>query len=134
MENTIPIFNDKCNVIFKSLKIFDFQTYTNYNNIDFKIIENLYNNLNNMPNLEALFITAVQENMNEDFYKKFVVKILSLSKLKQIYFLIQTDIKKDIPYSEEEIKEIYPNVDFSRYDKIFIHNFKSDENIIFKIF
>ena len=100
MENTIPIFNDKCNVIFKSLKIFDFQTYTNYNNIDFKIIENLYNNLNNMPNLEALFITAVQEKMNEDFYKKFIVKILSLSKLKQIYFSIQTDIKKDIPYSE----------------------------------
>ena len=61
MENTIPIFNDKCNVIFKSLKIFDFQTYRNYNNIDFKIIENLYNNLNNMPNLEALSIAAVQE-------------------------------------------------------------------------
>ena len=133
MENTIPIFNDKCNLIFKSLKIFDFQTYTNVNNIDFKIIENLYNNLNNMPNLEALFITAVQENMNEDFYKKFVVKILSLSKLKHIYFSIQTDIKKEIPYSEEEIKEIYPNVDFSRYDKIFIHNFNSDENIILRL-
>ena len=132
MENTIPIFNDKCNVIFKSLIIFDFQTYTNSNNIDFKIIENLYNNLNNMPNLETLFITAVQENMNEDFYKKFVVKILSLSKLKQIYFSIQTDIQKDIPYSEEEIREIYPNVDFSRYDKIFIHNFNSDENLILR--
>ena len=70
--------------------------------------------------------------MNEDFYKKFVVKILSLPKLKQIYFSIQTDIKKEIPYSEEEIKEIYPNVDFSRYDQIFIHNFNSDENIILR--
>ena len=134
MENTIPIFNEKCNVIFKSLKIFNFQTYTYYNNIDFKIIENLYNNMDNMPNLEDLFLTVVQENMNEEFYKKFVVKILSLPKLKKIYFSIQTDMKREIPYSEEEIKEIYPNIDFSRYDKIFIHNFKSDENIIFKIF
>ena len=134
MENTIPIFNEKCNVIFKSLKIFNFQNYNYYNNIDFKIIENLYNNMNNMPNLEDLFLTVVQENMNEEFFKKFVVKILSLPKLKKIYFSIQTDMKREIPYSEEEIKEIYPNIDFSRYDKIFIHNFKSDENIIFKIF
>ena len=125
MENTIPIFNDKCNVIFKSLKIFNFQTYIS--DINFQIIENLYNNLNNMPNIEALFIAAVQGNMNEEFYKQFIVKILSLPKLKYIYFSIQTDIKKDIPYSEEELRKIYPNIDYSRYDNIFIHNFISNK-------
>ena len=86
LENSFPIFNMKCNILFKSLTIFKF---TGYEFIRKNIINNIYNNIDNMPNLiNFKFECNTNEDINEDFYNKFIIKILSLKFIKKIKIFI----------------------------------------------
>ena len=53
IKNILPIFNNKCEVIFKKLFFFRF-IYHGSNGINSEILNNLYNNINKMPNLKYL--------------------------------------------------------------------------------
>ena len=75
-----------------------------------------------MPNLSKLLIDcSIQENIDKEFYANFIKKCLEL-KLKNLYFSIKktADESKIIPYSKEELEEIYPNIKYSKYKEIFI--------------
>ena len=133
LENAFPLFNNECNVIFKSLTKFSFIIhYEDLITVD--ILKNLYNNLTKMPNIKYLIIDCIDYNVDEEFYMKFVKKILSLN-LKIIYFSIMPDYsRKRCPYSNYDLMQINPNIDFSKYERIYIYNFNNDVNMILKIF
>ena len=60
-----------------------------------------------MVNLKYLNINCiVEEEIEEDFYKNFIEKIL-LMNLEKINFIVKHDDDIDEPYSEDELKEIY---------------------------
>ena len=54
-KNNFPIFADKCKIIFKSLKSFSLLTNRCYR-MDFNILNNIYNNLDKMPNLQSFVL------------------------------------------------------------------------------
>jgi hypothetical protein len=119
LETNFPIFNENCNISFKGLNIFVFQSM---DLISQNLLKNLYENINCMPNLSKLLIDcSIQENIDKEFYANFIKKCLEL-KLKNLYFSIKktADESKIIPYSKEELEEIYPNIKYSKYKEIFI--------------
>ena len=124
-----PLFNKKCNIIFKSLN--EFSLICNYNDlIKDDIFKNISNNLNQMPNLQLLYIDCIVNKIDEEFYKDFIRKILSLD-LKNIYLSIKRDTAyKGKSYSKDELLEIYPNIDFSKYEIIYINDLNNEDNIL----
>lgn len=122
--NALPIFNDNCKIIFESLIKFKFYSGNNKKEINFEIIKNIYNNIECMPNLKYFTLDCIN-SVDEDFYKKFITKILSL-KLNFIFFsILNRDFtREEDPYSEKELQEFYPNINFKQYEFIFIQKFK----------
>ena len=114
---SFPIFNNKCNVIFKSL-------------ISFKLIIpelNLYNlevilnNLDKMPNLESFKLQCIIEDITEEYYKKVIDKLL-----KKNLKIIELNIKKksyeeNIYYSKKELLEINKDLELNNFNDIKIH-------------
>jgi hypothetical protein len=121
IKDALPIFNKDCKVIFRALNVFELRTISDHVVLLYAM-ENLCNNLTSMPNLTKLLIDcSIQENIDKDFYINFIKKCLEL-KLKKLYFSIKktADDSKIIPYSKEELEEIYPNIKYSKYKEIFI--------------
>ena len=121
IKDALPIFNKECKVIFRALNVFELRTLSDHEVLLYAI-ENLCNNLTCMPNLSKLLIDcSIQENIDKEFYANFIKKCLEL-KLKNLYFSIKktADESKIIPYSKEELEEIYPNIKYSKYKEIFI--------------
>ena len=133
LENTFPLFNPKCNVIFKALNYFCF--YSDVEEIiNVDILKNLFNNLNKIPNVKKLFIDCFERNIDEEFYQEFVRKILSLQ-FRDIHFSIRPDLlREECPYSKDELLEIYPNIDFSKYENIYIYNLNNENNAILRFY
>ena len=126
LENCFPLLNEKCTKIFSSLKCFKLSIFSEYKNI----LNNLYNNLDKMPNLQDISINYnTTEFSNKAFYQKFIKKLLSL-KLNSIYFSIkekQLDFlkQKDEIYSEKELKEICPEINCTNLKNIIIFKLKN---------
>ena len=119
-KDYFPIFNDKCKVIFKSLKYFQFiqDSYT----LDFSVLKNLYQNMDYMPNLKYFELKCYQKDINEEFINNFIKKILSidldivkLALTKDRFLLRELRYNKYKEYSINELKEIYPNVNINKY-------------------
>ena len=124
LKYALPIFNDSCKIKFDSLTKFHFFSGNNKREIDFHFIKNIYDNIDCMNNLKDFSLDCIK-TVDEDFYKKFIIKLLSMG-LNSIYFTIKNfdnNMDKD-PYTEEQLKEIYPNIDYNKYKKIFIQKFK----------
>ena len=102
--NSIPFFSNNCNIIFKSLIKFQFFFK---DQIDFRILENIYNNVDKMPNLRHFSFLCYSVKNNEDFYKKFIKKLL-LMKLDLVILKIDKySCYSEAPcYSKEELMEI----------------------------
>lgn len=76
-----------------------------------------------MPNLKLFYLLCVKiYNGNEDFYIKFIIKLLSLG-LDSIHFEI-SNIGNVDTYTEDELKEIYPKIEYNKYKEIFIQKFE----------
>lgn len=121
IKDALPIFNKDCKVIFRALNVFELRTISDHVVLLYAM-ENLCNNLNSMPNLTKLVIDcSIQENIDKEFYFNFIKKCLEL-KLKRLYFSIKknADESKIVPYSKEELQEIYPNINYFKYKEIFI--------------
>ena len=129
-NKSFPLFSDNCNVIFKSLRYFKFYT-NNSVSVDYNIIKNLYNNLNYVPNLKELYLKIYYtfEEIEEDLYKNFISKILSMN-LDKIIFEIgkleNSDHCQNYYYSFEALKKINPNIIKNRckYMKIMKYNYQ----------
>lgn len=77
LENSCKIFNnDNSDLMFYSLKYFSFVN----KNFNFTVINNICNNLDNMPNLKEFFLRANNvKDFNEDIYQKFIDKLLNMN-------------------------------------------------------
>ena len=115
IKKILPIFNDKCDIIFKSLKIFDYyQSYAK----DINILKNIYNNLDNIPNIEEFYIKFKLKDISKKFYKSFIEKILS-NKLIKIASINIGNSSEEL--SITELKKIFPNINFRKFIKINIY-------------
>jgi len=138
LKHAFPIFNENCKVTFKSLIKFHFSTSNdniydeffhdeNQKNINVKlyVLKNIYKNIDCMPNLKDFSLDCINNEVDEKLYKSFIAKLLSLD-LKYLYFVIKKEyeIKEEI-YSEKELREINPNIDYNIYDTIYIKKYNS---------
>ena len=103
-----PIFSNNSNEIFDNLKIFHLKSRF----IDNDVIVNIYDNINNMPNLEDFkIIYKAKETINVNL-KDFIGKILHLKFIKKIKIYQDTMFK--IPeYTAEELKILFPDINFN---------------------
>ena len=129
LKEVLPIFNEKCDIQFKLLKIF-YLKCGKYE-INFDVLRNIYNNIDKMPNIRQIEIECFCTKLNEEFYGKFIEKILSLN-LDFVYLNIQLSYEKldffnDSKYSLKELNEMkqkYPKFKSLNFNKIRIYKLK----------
>ena len=117
MKDVFPIFNSECKKILKNLITFNFRQIQE--EIKLEVLYNIYNNLDKMSNLKHFGLTCIQRNIEENFHKKFIKKLLSL-RLDSISFYIGKNQLGEC-YSEKELKEIYPDFNIKKFRKNKIH-------------
>ena len=127
IKDCFPIFSDKCKIIFKSLTKFKFiygknfkKTYEYFINeriLNYNILNNIYNNIDSMPNLKSFTLICVVKEIDLKFYEKIIKKLLLLEIIN-----IKLEIQKewadtlgemntvDELYSIKEFKEIFPDL------------------------
>ena len=129
LKKILPIFKEKCEIKFKELIIFYFKNEKYETNID--VLKNIYNNIDKMLNIRKIIINCFCSKMNEEFYGKFVEKILSLN-------LDSSELKIRLSRNElangyeeiysikelNEMKKIYPKFKSLNFNKIKIHKLK----------
>ena len=115
IEKIFPLFNHKCNMIFKSLNEFSL-TYDDIN-------EEFLNILNaNMDYIVYLFnfeLKTNQYNISESCYNDFIKKILS-KKINNI----KIELENSAYMTKQEIKEISPHFKFVYHGTVLISKFK----------
>lgn len=112
LEKSFPIFNRDCKVIFKSLKVFNFK---GFDFITKDIINNIYYNINNMPNLVNFKLECnSKDDIREDFYNNLIKKILSLKCIRKINISIRKKSYNDKGrlYTKRELHELNPKINF----------------------
>lgn len=121
LKDSFPIFNNKCKVKFNSLNSFKLSTYDGQK-ISCDILNNLYNNIDNMPNLEYFELLIDSYDMDEELYKAFIQKIMSLKLIRIIIIMIKKNSNQNY-YSKNEIQELFPNKNYDNYYQISIQKF-----------
>ena len=89
LKEAFPFFNDNYQIKYNSLSNFEFVLY-NKKEINFELLNNLYNNIDNMPNLKDFKLECFSKNINESFYKQMIRKLLSLE-IKSIIIDLKND-------------------------------------------
>ena len=128
IKESFPIFNDKCKVIFKSLTHFSLHSLE----IGLDILNNIYNNIDKLPNLKYFKLNCINIEIDKEFHDKFIIKLLGL-KLDFIHFEIRKEIVgKHIQgfYTKDELQKIYANLESYNSNKIKIRKFQK----IYKIY
>ena len=121
IKDSFPLFNDKCTVIFESLT--DFSVF--FEKIDFEIIENIYNNLDNMPNLKKFNLSFNWcKGLNKGFYKDFIEKLLSLNLNSICLKYYEHGYFEKVYLDENELLKIYPKFRTENINNIKIQRFK----------
>ena len=115
---SFPIFSNNCNEILDNLKIFHFKA--GLSNKD--ILINLYNNINNMPNLEDFkIICETKIIIDENFYKDFISKILHLKFIRKVKIYLQNPKNtKYKEYTKEELQKSLPDLNLRSFFEISI--------------
>ena len=122
IKKILPIFNDRCDIIFRSLKIFDFfQCYAK----GFNILKNIYNNIDNMPNLVEFYISFQLEDISNKFYKRFIEKVLSNKLIKKATIKFSECFEK---LSLIELKKLFPKINFRKFTEINIYKLNDDDS------
>ena len=123
IKEAFPLFNEKCNVIFKSMTSFKFVC----NTINLDVLNNIFHNLENMPNLKYFTLKCISKEINEEIYKKYINKILEMN-LKKIELIIIRESweKEDVYYSIDELKEINNDIKLNNIKKIKIHKLNNE--------
>ena len=121
--NFLPLLNDKCDRVFKSLKYFSLDS-DNYL-MGHTLFDNIYNNLDKMPNLKSFRFSCKYKYLKIDEYENFIKKLLSLN-LDYIFLKIdneQSFIFDIEEYSYNELKRLYPNFKVTNFNNINIYKF-----------
>ena len=114
IKNFFPLLCEKSDLIFKSLKSFSLQLFIF--EFDFNILNNIYNNLDNMPNLIDFKLKVYLKECKDDIYKNFVAKVISMKYIKKIYIAIS--IKDNGFFSRKELKMLFPNININKFIQI----------------
>ena len=119
--NILPLLNDKCDRVFKSLKFFFFDSESNL--IGYTFFDNIYNNLDKMPNLKSFSFCCKHKYLTINEYENFIKKLLSLN-LDYIFLKIENGnsffFNKEL-YSYNELKKLYPNFKVTNFNDINIY-------------
>ena len=123
IKESIPLFSNNCNVIFESLISLDL-SFQDEKRDDSEDLNNLYNNIDKIPNLKEFNIVTSFTKGN-DFYKKFIEKILAIK------FIIKINIKKNLHkntenFSRELLSKIFPNINLNRIYEINIEKYEDN--------
>ena len=115
IKDFFPIFNDKCPVEFLSLKCFRLDMS---GMLDLDILKNIYNNIDKMPNLNKFYFIIDTKGVQEDFFFKFIKKVLSLKSIREIginFFGYHFNFL----YQKKELRKIFPEINLNElYIKI----------------
>ena len=121
-EDSFPLFKESCNSIFESLFTFKF---ISKNILDLKIVQNVINNLDKIPNLKIFIFKAICEIDEENYIK--LIEMLLLSNIKNIEFdLNMNDDTNEIneEYSEKDFIIIGKGINIKKFEKIEIIKLK----------
>ena len=121
LKEAFPFFNNDYQIKYNSLSHFHFLFYYK-SEINFEILNNLFNNIDNMPNLKYFFLDCITKEIDENFYIKLIRKLLA-QKIEIINLKIKKNSKLDKKnniYSFNELKEIFPEYDNSKIKRVFI--------------
>ena len=130
LDESFPIFNENCKYNFKSLTKFIFINNKSWPNVivDLKIIKNIINNLNKMPNIKSFILKCRCENITEEIYKKFIEEVL-LSNIENIELDLNNynyhDIHSEDKYSENDLKDICKGINLKNLENIIIIKIKN---------
>ena len=145
-QNSFPIFNDKRNIVFKSLIYFNLtqQTLKFFDDdqlfkFKFNALNNIYNNIDNMPNLQEFELNILSIDIDDNFYENFIKKLIEKN-LNFIYFSIKRNKNdsKDL-YTYDELKLICPKLNKRNFKHYSIIKYKNNKlnyitNYISKIY
>ena len=118
LNECFPIFNSKCNIVFKSLINLSVCLSSYYGNIYNckELLKNLFNNFEKMPSLKKMnLIFEMDFIVDKKLYRAFIKKIL--------YKLDEAKIKMSRTnafYSKHDLKRINPNLNISKLMKFII--------------
>ena len=112
LKDTFPLFKENCQITFNKLNNFQFiNMELSTEPCPFEVINNLYNNLDKTPNLKNITIKCFSTEMDKEYYKKFIRKLLEMkldSITLDIHKMDEEDDSLGDNYTLEELKEIYP--------------------------
>ena len=124
-----PIFTEKCDKEFKSLKLFKLKLNCSFN---FDIFKNINNNLNHMPNLINFSLKVYPKKDESDkfknIYKIFVDNILSMKYIKRV----NINIFGDDYYSKNELEKIFPYCNINKLSKVKISKMQGEISLFDK--
>lgn len=121
-----PFFKKICSTVFNYLRIFEFSTIKNYYDytcIPSEDLNNFLGNLNKMTNLKSFTFKTVSKNIEEDFHKEFIksLLLLNISEIELDLMVDRNKYRSDVKdYTEEELKILYPSINFLKIKKIAI--------------
>ena len=120
IEKIIPLFDYKCNVIFKSLRDFSLAYY----NINDEFLNLLKTNLDFMPYLNNFTLEIKSNNISEIYYYDFIKKILSKN-INNIKIELKDSNGSNLDYmTKQEIKKIETKVNYFYHENLEISIFK----------
>ena len=129
-QNSFPIFNDKRNIVFKSLINFSLIqiTYRSYCRLfKFKLntINNIYNNIDNMPNLQSFKLYILSSDIDNNFYENFIKKLIKKN-LNFISFSIKrNENDSEDLYTYDELKLICPELNKRNFKNYKIRKYQN---------
>ena len=116
VENIIPLFNDNCKAIFKSLT----SIILNLKDINERILNNLKKNISHVKYMYYFSLSLTKKNISKSFYYDFIREILS----KQINSVMVTIVDINQRYlNKEEIKKIIPNFNSLNFLQVMISEY-----------
>ena len=114
--NLFPLLSDKCQVIFKSLKSFGLIIRAVGLNSD--VLQNIFNNIDNMPNLINFTFICKPKEMKRKFRQQFLNKILTMKYIKRIDIQISKNRNVYKKFSKDELMKIFPDVNFYKFYEV----------------
>ena len=120
----IIFFNNKQKILFRSLTHFRF-IYNIKEGIHYNLLKNLYNNIDNMPNLRYFELECDTVDINENFYKELILKLIKL-RLDKLTIIVKKSYNEEVLsfYSKNELKKLCPNIIFIDFNNIYIQKIK----------
>ena len=125
--DNFPILNDNCNIILN--KLISFHLWISDKEEGPKYLLPLAKNINKMPNLRDIKILMYYdyEDFGEEDFKQFIKDILTKKHIKKISIQLRSE-SKYFEYPLGLLKEYFPDINFTKFEKVFVVKCEEPEN------